>query len=373
MELLNATQMQAGYTMGLDPDGREHLVVVVKGTFAIPADGGIPELAEEQVPLVMADEYTGEPGLSAPHYESDFAPFKPKCDVLLHGSAFAPGGRPVERLTVSLSLGTFEKHFDVLGDRFWIYSSRPSEPMPFQVMPIGYDRAFGGVDIDKQNPENVMAFGPNPIGVGYLPCTKEDEVKGKVLPNTEERGIPITTREGPYRPMSFGPVGRNFSSRYILAGTYDQNWLDNVFPFLPADFNPLYHQSAPADQQIAYPKGGEAVLLVNLSPAGRISFKLPTLGVPVEFTPRSLERTTHQAVLDTILIEPDLGRFMLTWRASTPLKRNMLEMAQVVVGRMPRGWYRARELGKTYYPSLADLVRSRRAEAAEETQAEAEA
>ena len=40
MELLNATKMTAGYTMGMRPDGRELLVVVVKGTFAIPAPAG---------------------------------------------------------------------------------------------------------------------------------------------------------------------------------------------------------------------------------------------------------------------------------------------------------------------------------------------
>ena len=36
MELLNATRMQAAYTMGTEPSAREHLVVAVKGTFAIP-------------------------------------------------------------------------------------------------------------------------------------------------------------------------------------------------------------------------------------------------------------------------------------------------------------------------------------------------
>ncbi len=33
MELINATRMQAGYTMGMEPSGRELLVVVIKGTF----------------------------------------------------------------------------------------------------------------------------------------------------------------------------------------------------------------------------------------------------------------------------------------------------------------------------------------------------
>ena len=55
-------------------------------------------------------------------------------------------------------------------------------------------------------------------------------------------------------------------------------------------------------------------------------------------------------------------RFMIVWRASLPLRKNMFEVAQVVAGRMPRGWYRARELGKTYYPSLKKFVDARRAE-----------
>src|SRR5215813_10890290 len=105
MELLNATGMQAGYTMGMRPDGRELLVVVVKGTFAIPQDWDEPKLAEQQVPLVEADTFTGEPGLSAPIYESDYAPSKPRCDVLLLGSAYAPYGRPAERVRVSLRIG----------------------------------------------------------------------------------------------------------------------------------------------------------------------------------------------------------------------------------------------------------------------------
>jgi hypothetical protein len=65
MELLNATGLQAGYTLGIDPDGRELVVVVAKGTFQIPAQGEAPQLAPEQVPLVMADDFTGEPGRSA--------------------------------------------------------------------------------------------------------------------------------------------------------------------------------------------------------------------------------------------------------------------------------------------------------------------
>ena len=58
MELVHATGMKAGYTMGMRPDGREMLVVCIKGTFTIPANGGEPHLAEEQVPLIEADTFS---------------------------------------------------------------------------------------------------------------------------------------------------------------------------------------------------------------------------------------------------------------------------------------------------------------------------
>jgi hypothetical protein len=39
MELINATRMVAGYNMGLEPSGRELLLVVIKGTFVLPKPG----------------------------------------------------------------------------------------------------------------------------------------------------------------------------------------------------------------------------------------------------------------------------------------------------------------------------------------------
>ena len=105
MELINSTRMVAGYTMGLEPSGRELLVVVIKGTFRLPVPGEEVRLHEEQLPLVMADTFTGEPGRSAPVREVDFAPRKKACDVLLTGSAHAPKGRPATEVPVGLRIG----------------------------------------------------------------------------------------------------------------------------------------------------------------------------------------------------------------------------------------------------------------------------
>jgi hypothetical protein len=368
MQLLNATKMQARYTLGIRPDGRERVVVVVKGTFTIPRDDQRPQLAEKQVPLVEADVFTGEPGLSAPLYESDYAPHKPRCDVLLNGSAYAPGGRPAERVTVSLRVGSLVKSFVVVGKRSWqpgLLHFSPSKPEPFVALPISYDNAFGGVDRADPDPAMHRWYPTNHAGVGYAEQPTVRSMEGKQVPNTEEAGQPITKPNGTYRPMGLGPVGRGWQPRASFAGTYDQNWLANVCPFLPSDFKEEYFQAAPTDQQIDFPQGGEEVELIHLTPQGRTTFRLPRGNVPVEFFLKGGDTKPTMAVLDTIVLEPNLGRFLLSWRSSLPLRRNLFEVPLAVVGKMSRGWYRARRQGKVYHASLQDLVASRQPSGAE--------
>lgn len=363
MELLNATKMLAGYTMGMEPSGRELLVVVVKGTFTIPPPGQEPQPAEEQVPLVEADEFSGEPGFSAPLVESEYPPRKPRCDLLLNGSAYAPGGKPVERLTVSLRVGSFGKSFDVVGDRVWspgLLGISASKPEPFTVMPISYDNAFGGLDDSHKDEQKHRTYLANHAGVGFHRSPTPKSTEGRPLPNTEETGKPVKDPSREYRPMAFGPVGRAWHPRLTFAGTYDDDWLENRFPFLPDDFDERYYQAAPEDQQTDYLQGGEEVELLNLTPEGRTLFRLPELNLPVEFVRLEGESETVDAVLDTVFLEPDKKRFMLCWRASIPLRKNMFEIPTGIVGRMPRGWYRAREVGKTYYPNLHELIIDRR-------------
>jgi hypothetical protein len=347
MELINSTRLVVGYTMGLEPSGRELLVVVVKGTFKIPENGEPVRLAEEQVPLVMADTFTGEPGLSAPAYEVDFAPRKQRCDVLLNGSAYAPGGRPTPRVEVGCRVNGVSKSFTVVGDRVWQAGATgigPSSPIPFTVMPISYDRAFGGVDQRDENPANHAAFMPNPVGCGFHKDLRASWVDGTPAPNTEESGRAVVMpNDQKCRPMAFGPLGRGWDPRAKLAGTYDQKWLDEHFPFLPPDFDEAYYQAAPPDQQIPRPQGGEEIVLVNLTPEGRVSFVLPTFDAPIHFFPKKGDREDGTLMLDTIVLEPDLNRFQLTWRATRPLRRNMLEVDHVLVGRRSAAWWAERE------------------------------
>src|SRR5262249_45980580 len=256
MELVNETGLQAGYTLSVGTDGREALVVVVKATYLIPTKrDGEPALAPEQVPLVMTDEFSGEPGFSAPTKEIDYAPRKPRCDILLIGSAYAPGGRATDRVTVSMLVGGVRKSFDVVGNRVWQAGALTlgiSKPEPFTKLPITYDRAFGGVDRAKGDPAMFRWYPTNHAGVGWHEYLDTRFLNETPLPNTEETGQPVRKPNGTYRPMAFGPVGRAWQPRPKWAGTYDQKWKDETYPFLPADFDERYFQAAPDDQQTDY-------------------------------------------------------------------------------------------------------------------------
>lgn len=346
MELINATRMTAGYTMGTEPSGRESLVVVIKGTFRLPRAGETAGLHEQQLPLIMADTFTGEPGYSAPVYEVDFAPHKPRCEVLLLGCAYAPGGRPATRVPVGLRVGDMIKRFDVVGDRHWQASATritPSAPLPFQSKPISYDVAFGGVDQHHEDPGQHGAYTPNPIGRGYHKHLNSEWVDGQPLPDTEEEGHPVTHPAGAYRPQAFGPIGRGWDARRHYAGTYDDQWLAEQFPFLPQDFDERYYQAAPMDQQLTASAGGAEVALLNLTPDGMRRFALPAFEAPVHVFPKRGEREDLKATLDTIVLEPDADRLTMSWRVRRPLKRNLFEIEQVMVGKQGREWWQERE------------------------------
>ena len=368
MRFSNASGCVAGWTSGFERDGRELLVVIVKCTYRLPENGADACLAQIQLALVQADEFSGEPGLTAPIRETDYAQRKPGCDVLLVGSAHAPPGTQVTRLAVGLQVGTLQKSFMVVGPRIWrkrIGTLAASEPAHFTTLPLSYDCAFGGTDPGDAADGADAASGSqtylaNPVGRGFWP--RSGRAEGQPLPHTEQIGVPVEKPGGSYLPMAFSPIGRHWAPRAAYAGTYDKRWQEELAPLWPADFDYRYFQGAPPDQVISYPRGGEAVALHHLTPDGLRRFRLPQRAMPVTFIPHRGRDLTQQAVLDTIVFEPDAERFALTWRSTLALGRSLFDVREVIAGEMSKAWHRSRRFpGKTYYPGLADVVARRRA------------
>jgi hypothetical protein len=356
MRILNQTRYLHQFTMGMDKSGREYLSFVVKGTFAFPErSSDPPRPAKDQRALVMADEFTGAPGFSATLWESDFAFRKPRCDVVLQGAAYAPGGRPAERVRVGLKVGDWSKQFDVVGQRQWRTvgpAITATRPFPFTRQPFSYDTAFGGPDRSDPAVDAPPVYLPNPIGIGFASVTNQSRLNGQPLPNTEAIGEDVTSPYGKYRPMAFGPMGRGWPDRLRYGGTYDDHWKDNVFPFLPADFDDRYFQMAPEDQQIAFPQGGAPVILVNLTPQGREEFGLPETALPIRIF-RGRETCFDAAPRpDTLIFDPEARVFMLVWRVWVPMRRIITEFSEAWIGAPTPAMRRAFETGKRYIRRL---------------------
>ncbi len=200
MQIWNQMGYPHEFTMGTDKAGHEWIVVVVKGTFDFPATpGGLVQKSAEQVPLVMADTQTGEPGYSATLWETDFAFRKPRCDIVANGCAYAPNGRPAERVPVGIKVGNWSKLFEVVGHREWrsigpVFTA--TSPQPFLKLPISYDVAWGGVD--RLDPEDKLpaSYKYNPVGTGW--SRAEEPAPHSRLAAAEyascRRGHPLTLR-----------------------------------------------------------------------------------------------------------------------------------------------------------------------------------
>ncbi|TPN85019.1 DUF2169 domain-containing protein [Mesorhizobium sp. CU2] len=352
MQIWNQMGYPHQFTMGMDKAGHEWIVVVVKGTFDFPSKpGGLVQKSAEQVALVTADTQTGVPGYSATLWETDFAFRKSRCDVIANGCAYAPGGRPAERVPVGIKVGNWSKLFEVVGHREWraigpVFTA--TAPRPFLKLPISYDVAWGGVDRLDPEEKQPGSYKYNPVGTGWSRTRNQRLIPGLRLPNTQAVGEEIRSPFGDYRPMSFGPMGRGWPGRIEYGGTYDQNWVDNVAPFLPADFDERYFQSAPVDQQISHPRGGEDVQLINLTPGGKEGFRLPPAQLPITlFSGR--EKVFEQEILpDTVLFDAENRRFSLVWRIQQRIRRTILDFTECWVGPPTRSMLRARETGRRY-------------------------
>jgi hypothetical protein len=298
----------------------------------------------------------GDPAKTSIKYECDFARFKPRADILVNGHACSPTGKPVEEVEVGLEIGDIRKRIRVVGNRHWelgLLGFRASRPEPFLKMPLMYERAFGGVDQTHENPKNHAAELRNPVGVGFHKNSDPKTVSDSPLPNLEDPKQAMRGWSDVSLPVGFGAVGRSWQPRIKHAGTYDQKWLDERFPFLPADFDEQYFQAAPADQQLPHLQGGETVRCTGMIEGGDFAFDIPVVTLYIEY--RFHDRGESAApVLDTVLIEPDDRRVTLTWRAAAVVTPKLHALREVRVSGVSRPAKAA--VPKARFRSLSEMI-----------------
>jgi len=228
------------------------------------------------------------------------------------------------------------KDLIAVGERRWVRAAGglvASPPVPFTSMPLRYDRAFGGRD-DTRGPGRIATERRNLVGVGFHRHRPAAAIDGQPLPNLEHPRDRITGPRDRPAPVGMGVVGRAWTPRADHAGTYDERWLDQLAPHLPLDFDERYHQAAPVDQQVPHLRGGEVIRCVHMARAPVVTYRIPSLEVPVEFRFRDRSET-RAGVLDTVILQPHLATAMLLWRASVPLGKKPGELREIHVGPAP--------------------------------------
>lgn len=186
---------------------------------------------------------------------------KTRPEFLLHGHAFPPDG-PDGACAVRVRLGAVEKEIHVFGDRYW-EDGRPSQPQPFDRMPLGWERAYGGTDFEQ-----------NPRGRGRA------AVDGlHWLPNLELPSARLRRPDQAVAPAGFGPLELTHPQRVALRGTYDADYLKEAAPGFAADLDWAYFNLAPRDQWFDAPlRGDEDFALDHLHPQrSHIAGRLPGL------------------------------------------------------------------------------------------------
>ncbi len=277
--------------------GRGRLAVSI--AFFFPLQGEPVLLPEMSFWKLVAEEL----GTSTP---LDECMPKKYPEVLLFGSAFAPGGVPTVAVRPRVRFGSVDKVLTVVGDRRWQRGGVASAPEPFASMPLDWSRAFGGEGFPK-----------NPRGRGFA---NGAETVGLPLPNVERTDDPVKGPKDAPEPAGFGPIPLDWPQRMTKVGTYDQAWLDQDFPGLPKDLDWSFFNVASPDQRLAALRGDETFVLEHLhATEPRIEGRLPAARARCFLNQRRGDELVFREVEmkpDTVIFFPHRLRAVVYWRGS---------------------------------------------------------
>jgi len=328
---------------GQAPDGQYILSVLLKRSYRFAHNSRCVR-AEKDRKLVSGDQHYQDPMNSSVRFESDFVPYKLATDVVLNGKVYSPNGQPAQELVATLMVGDYRKDIVVVGDRVCHYRPQAdpvfTEPEPFSVMEIRYERAYGGVDIysDRKMP---CVYARNHLGCGFAIRNAKETVDNLSLPNIENPSDRLTPErlcighfmhwERQPMPQGFGWFAKHWQPRCLLAGVlpadrkYEEELRAVYTQLVPPEQRELYEQTRLPDMDfrffngaspgLALPflQGNELVRSRYLAPEGIVAFQLPgdrpRIGLDIGF---GLQEPP--VVLHTVMIHMDEREVDLVWR-----------------------------------------------------------
>jgi len=331
MVLINKTDYSFAYMPGRMNYPGHSLTLMVKGTFALsPGQKAAPVKAQG---FPTGDEfYPGDEDMhGAPHYESDFACFKPHADLMLVGKCYVPDGKSTPSCTATFQVGSKSASVAVFGNRFWKRNAfglrRATGPEPFTSIELRCENSFGGAGDEL-----------NPIGKGRAKVTDGAGAEFIPLPNIENPRQLIRSPHDRPEPAGFGPVRRDWEPRRAKTGTYRRNYIKERWPWFPDDFDWTHFNAASPQLQLqGYLSGDETLCFDNLHPAhAKYESQLPGQRIRCFISkfadpatnPEDFAEVTMN--LDTLWVDMEAEKLVLVWRGWAETASDEFEDIQYV-------------------------------------------
>ncbi len=317
----NYTSFPAIGWLSWDNKAKEYnsVVVRVKYLFKEMDEDGVwsLKLAPKQGELFATDIFYEDNMSASVLFESDYIAYKPHADLVVNGFSYSSEERESWYCGVE-ALRPMADRFETLvkqtlrvtGSRYWketILGWRISKAKKTDKVAIRYENAYGGAVLNPNvEGEYLKYFYENPIGKGVF---HKELIKQNIrieLPQIEAWGKTIEEIEKEYRPEGLGFIHRSWQPRVKLAGTFDNDWLENKHPVMPDDFQESHNNSAHPNLQLkekGYFEGGDIFILENLLRGKSIqAFILPDFHFKGEIDVAN-ERLAFYLDIDTVIID----------------------------------------------------------------------
>lgn len=366
-----STPAVSAVRVAADPEGKGWILGVIgKRTWKVMR--GRCELDTAQVPLVEEPRYDEQRAVLV--HDVDVLLNRRKADVVIDGHVYPPAGRTPfdfgvqvgKLLRLARAFGPRRVAPDPAKGRL-----RFSTPEPIEKIPLGWESAYGGVDLAARadigdpfeeplraagvQPDprfGLFAYPRNPVGRGYLiepsPAAFEachlpliEDPDSYVTPDNLVRQDFVRWPEGP-AVAGYGWLSYGYFPRSALMGApplvYDGA---RIAParFMEIKRGDLHDAAVLPDRPLAERLGigvaqaaavgmradrvlpGDVVALHGLHPRElRWSFKIPAESPQMHVRFVGEKPTPLPApLIRTVFIEPDLDRLTLVWTAELPL------------------------------------------------------
>lgn len=318
MDLVNQTPLPAKLQVAPVEGERRAGALVVKATFRVAS--GLAELELNDPLPILAQDTPTELGI-LPNDMMVPGPTGELEVVVLAAAYSTPGDRT--RASVDLSIGDLSRSLEVFGDRRWIGEGDEagiSDPTPFERMPLGWDRAYGGTaDVRVDASARVPVTQPlNPLGRGidherWRGVLEDgglrepgltDERTPRLLPNVEHPDHLIRAWSDDPLPYSWAPLPVDIGLLTYLRVTASSEQRNT----------PRALQRSHPDLTVTPPEAGTVISLRGCSPDGQpFTFGMPGAGVVADSMVEGRIGALHLAP-QLLVILPEESRFTLTYR-----------------------------------------------------------